>query len=85
MGNVPQLMFVITVSIVLAVVGLFCLVCLVSFILGFIHEWRRQTASRRVLKAREEIAKRERRMERKADDEYWKSMMSQIDKEYRGN
>jgi uncharacterized membrane protein len=84
MGNIPELVFVVTVATVLAIVGLFCLVCFVAFILTVIHEWRKQNASRKISKARDEITKRERRMERKTGDEYWKSMMSEIDKEYRG-
>jgi hypothetical protein len=85
MGNIPELVFVVTVATVLAIVGLFCLLCAVAFVLTCIHEWRKQNAALRLLEAREEIVKRERRMEQKTGEEHWKTIMSEIDKEYRGN
>lgn len=90
MGNTPELIFVITTSIVLAIVGLFCLLCFTAFILTVIHEFRKQGRSNKFLKARKEISERERLMQKKThknidSENYWNSIVGEIDKEYRGN
>lgn len=89
MGNTPELVFVITISITFAIIALLILAGWTACVVAIIREARRWKRNIKAERARDEIRQRELlraiRASRRTEEDYWTETVRAIDKEYRAN